>query len=395
LDKTKNILVITWWSFDDPLIQTYTLPYLRIIREILPEGSNIFLVTLEKKKRTAAAEKNIVHLPLDYHSPGIVAGWKWIRNILSLRKLIKQKNIAYIHTWCTPAGMIGYLLSKMTGKPLVLDSFEPHAEAMVENGSWKKDSFSFKILFRYERKQALHARQIIAAASGMEEYAERKYGLTGKKFFIKPACVDLDQQITRKDPELIKRLGWENKIIGVYAGKFGGIYLEKEVFELFKCAADKWGANFRALILSSHSKEDIQLLAEQAGLPAGHIYHTFVDPGEIFRYIGLADFAITPVKPVPTKRYCTPVKDGEYWAMGLPVIITKNISDDSRIIQEQKIGSILATLDREGYDRSLSEIEELLKEKDLKQRIREVAIKYRSFDIAKSIYKEIYGGTEQ
>ena len=45
----------------------------------------------------------------------------------------------------------------------------------------------------------------------------------------------------------------------------------------------------------------------------------------------------TPVKPVPTKRYCTPVKDGEYWALGLPVIITEGISDDSGIIRENGI----------------------------------------------------------
>ena len=54
----------------------------------------------------------------------------------------------------------------------------------------------------------------------------------------------------------------------------------------------------------------------------------FVPYNQITDYYQIADFAINPVKPVPSKRYCTSIKDGEYWGMGLPVVITKNISDD-------------------------------------------------------------------
>ena len=35
--------------------------------------------------------------------------------------------------WCMTAGSLGYILSKTSGKNLVIDSYEPHAEAMVEN----------------------------------------------------------------------------------------------------------------------------------------------------------------------------------------------------------------------------------------------------------------------
>ena len=43
----RHLLVLTYWRFDDALMQTYTLPYVHILLEALPPGSSIHLVTLE------------------------------------------------------------------------------------------------------------------------------------------------------------------------------------------------------------------------------------------------------------------------------------------------------------------------------------------------------------
>jgi hypothetical protein len=46
--KPKKLLVLTYWDFNDALIQTYTLPYLYIISKYIPENSTIYLLTLNK-----------------------------------------------------------------------------------------------------------------------------------------------------------------------------------------------------------------------------------------------------------------------------------------------------------------------------------------------------------
>ncbi len=48
--KPKNILVLTYWSYRDALVQTYTLPYVRLIKQQLPAQSEIYLVTLEQSQ---------------------------------------------------------------------------------------------------------------------------------------------------------------------------------------------------------------------------------------------------------------------------------------------------------------------------------------------------------
>lgn len=392
-------MVVTYWSYNDALVQAYTLPYLHIINKILPSGSKIYLVTLEKNPGNYPEQmdtgNNIINIRLNYVPFSGKAALQWIKKIWFLRKFIRKNEIDTIHAWCTPAGMIAYILAKSTKKTLIIDSYEPHAEAMVENGDWKKDSRAYRLLFKYERKMSHYASHLIAATHGMENYAREKYGISKSIPFVKPACVDLNQfnLSLRKDPSLLKELQFEGKIIGVYAGKFGGIYLREEFFEWLKTAIDHWGDKFRLLLLTAHSDSEIKEMADPFDIDQRFIVRKFVPHTEVPRYLGLADFAITPVKPVPTKRFCTPIKDGEYWAMGLPVIITKNISDDSQIIDENNAGFVLNELNQTNYKSSVAHIDQLIqqtKSNDLVSRIRPLAEKYRNYTIAEAIYKTIY-----
>ncbi|MBA3679829.1 MAG: glycosyltransferase [Bacteroidetes bacterium] len=394
MSTTRNILVITYWSFSDALIQTYTLPYLKIISKLLPANGKIYLVTLEKENhgKQLEIEPGLINIRYKYSAFGLSASLSWMKNIFLLKKIIRKNSIDTIHTFCTPAGMIGYILSILTSKPLILDSYEPHAEAMVENGEWQKDSISFKLLFGFEKKQSAHAKKIIGTTKQMKEYALKKYGITLNDFFVKPACVDLEKfnLSFKKDPSLVSELNLQNKIVCVYAGKFGGIYLKEEVFEFYKACYQFWKDDFVALLLTNHPLEEINALLLQYGLPKKNCRILFVPHAQVNKYIGLGDFAITPVKPVPTKKYCTPIKDGEYWAMGLPVVIPANISTDSEIIEKNNIGYVLKELTYPEYEIAVKKIDALLKDKMLSEKIRKIAEEERNFSIAKAVYTIIY-----
>lgn len=395
MKKTKNILVLTYWGFSDALIQTYTLPYLKQIAGQLSPESKIYLVTLEKENKHQIIEiegSNIINVRYKYSAFGLAASFEWLKNIISLKKIIKKNNIGFIHAFCTPAGMIGYLLSKLSGKPLILDSYEPHAESMVENGEWKINSLSYKILFHFEKKQTQRASTIIGTTQGMRNYALEKYNVKIQNFYVKPACVDLVtfNLDARKNVQLVDELHLNDKIVCVYAGKFGGIYLKEEVFEFYKACYLKWKEDFVALLLTSHPEEEINTLISQYNLPKSIFRIIFVPHAHIHKYIGLGDFAITPVKPVNTKKYCTPIKDGEYWALGLPVVITKNISIDSDIIRSNNIGYVISETNVDEYEKAIEKISTLLKDKTLALKIREVAEKERNYSISENIYHSIY-----
>ena len=114
---------------------------------------------------------------------------------------------------------------------------------------------------------------------------------------------------------------------------------------------------------------------------------------EIPKYLSLGDFGINPQVPVPSKLYGSPIKNGEYWAMGLPVVISPNISDDSDIILQNEIGVVTNLKQIEAMAGAVHQMDQLLKNNSrefLQGKIFGIAKKYRSFDIARKIYPVIY-----
>lgn len=398
------ILVLTYWSYKDALIQTYTLPYVKQMADI--SKSKVFLVCLEHAHIATTKEQqqeinnelasfNVSVIFFRYHRFGIKQLLSWAWYILRLLGTIFSKRIQYIHGWGASGGSIGYLLSMLTGRKLVLDSYEPHAESMVENGTWRKSSVAFRILSWLEKKQSQRASYFIAAASGMKGYAKKTYDIAipDERFFVKPACVDLVKfSLQPKDESLIAEYALKDKIVCVYAGKLGGIYLNEEVFDFLAVCYEVWGDSFRFLMLTNATREEVLAQINRVGIPQEIVLQKFVWHADVAKHLALADFALNPVKPVSTKRYCTPIKDGEYWAMGLPVVITPNISDDSAIIQNNNIGYVFQELTKEQYSKSIACIQQLLQEdrEQLQLRIRTIAEQYRSFTIAEKIYTAIY-----
>lgn len=404
--KKSNILILTYWSYKDALIQTYTLPYVKIIRNIIPNSARIILFTYEfryfkmsRKEWTEALKCNLNNgieiKKSTYRNFGVLAIFLNLMTLLRLWFLIVFNNIKTIHVFGSPAGAIAWFLKISTGVKLIIDSYEPHAENMVENGEWNSNSLAFRMLFRLEKKQSRSASAVIATTSGMRDYAKEKYQVTFKKFYVKPSCVDLDLFNPDKFNKAEERKKWnikDDSIVGVYIGKFGGIYLEDEFFGLIKASQVFWKEKGIIFICTNRETEWInKKISEFAINEKQIIVIPYVPHERIPAILSIADYGINPVKPLPTKRFCTSIKDGEYWAMGLPVIITPDISDDSFIIKEQNIGSVLAGFDEEDYKNSIIEIDTILKNNDdMKYKIRKCAEKYRNINIAQIIYNDLY-----
>lgn len=396
--KPKNILVITYWSFDNALIQTYTLPYIKQISHY-NNGGKIYLFCLAQRQLNSTDYKNqiselkkerIFLLNFSYSNFGFLMIVKLALVIKYLIFFSYIKNIHSIHAWCTPGGAIGYIVSVITRKKLILDSFEPHAETMVEGNTWRKNSLAYRLLFKLEKLQLKRASEVICTTKSMIKHSQETYLITKPRYFVKPACVNLELfNITSDYNYLKKELNLKENVC-VYAGKFGGIYLEQEVFDFFKVALDYWEGDFSVLLLTSHSDEEIKNYCELANLPQDTIVKKFVPHHQVPAYLSLGTFGFCPVKPLPSKEFCTPIKNGEYWAMGLPVVITKNISNDSEIIEKNNAGYVLKALTKDEYIIAVKKIESLKDLPNIRETIRLIAIKERNFTLSDLIYKTIY-----
>ncbi|MBO9573710.1 MAG: hypothetical protein J7497_16095 [Chitinophagaceae bacterium] len=57
--EIKNILVITTWGYKSGLVQSSTLPYLKLIHEIIP-SARLYLVTQEQENNLIREEEKEV-----------------------------------------------------------------------------------------------------------------------------------------------------------------------------------------------------------------------------------------------------------------------------------------------------------------------------------------------
>jgi len=406
--KTK-ILVLTFWGYKEPLIANFTLPYLKILHEVVP-SAELFLVTLEKPNQrlgaddikkinsSLAANYNASLLSFKYMRFGVMAMFQWAARICRLVFFVRKKKITHIHAFCTPAGALGYLLKQFCKAEFIIESFEPHAESMVESGVWTKKSLSFKILFWLEKKQARSADCLIYLTAAMENYVKEKYQFVPRKTFVKASCIDVTKfsdPLFIKNTSYLHRLGLEQKVVGLYAGKLGGLYLEKEIFKAIKAGYELWGKKFKMLILGNSDPEFIEQEALQLGIPNETIIALFVKNEELPYYMGAGDFALTFVKPIPSKRYCSPIKDSEYWTLGLPIIIPSGISDDAGIVHSYHSGYVLSELSMKEYENAMRWVDQFLsseKKEEVKNRMRRLASETRSMEKVKEVYLSVYRG---
>jgi len=309
----KSILVVTEWGYEEGLIQSYTLPYLKIIHNINP-SLNIYLITQEKKGFEKNQERlqnireelrhyNIVLLPEKYFPAGFAKYFLSVMRFLKHVYIIFFKGVKYIHTFCTPAGSYGYILSKFTGRKLVVDSYEPHAEYMVEWGVWNDHEFAFKMLNSLEKKQAQRAHHLIATTPTMVAHTQKRFGIEIKNWDVKPACVDLERfsYDENKSKQIRKELGIEDKIVCAYAGKFGDFYLKEEVFDFYRVAFDYWKEQFHVLLLSDLLPEELDDYCRQFCLSREN-FTLINSPHHLVPvYLSAADFGLSPYRP------CRPV----------------------------------------------------------------------------------------
>ncbi|HEY4651975.1 MAG TPA: hypothetical protein VIG72_11210, partial [Pontibacter sp.] len=101
------------------------------------------------------------------------------------------------------------------------------------------------------------------------------------------------------------------------------------------------------------------------------------------------------IKPYPSARYCSPVKIGEYWASGLPVLLTEGVGDDSDIIKNEGGGALFNLQEPESVKRAIWQIQAILQDPTHRQEIPKLAIKYRSPDKIREAYEYFFNQLQQ
>lgn len=387
-----NILFLVYWGFNDGLTTATVMPHIRIL-ENNEKIDDIILCTIERDQmlNERRLDDKVLHIPWISSHRSRDKIRDFVHFPRKIAQIIREKEIGFVFCRGTPAGAIGYLAHCKTGIDYAVESFEPHGDYMVESGVWSRWGLKYLLQSYWEKKQIETARFIMPVARHYYDHLINK-GVDSSKLFLMPCAVDLAMFAFNSKSRISVRsaLGLDvDAAVGVYVGKFGGMYYDEEAFEIFALAR-KYLDKFHLIILSPDNPSSVKSKLLRAGYLSDQFHIKNVPHSEVPLYLSASDFAFATYKPGNSKKYLSPIKVGEYWAAGLPVLLTEGIGDDAAVIANLNIGSVFSSSKRD-LEKAYLNLRQILTHGRgaTNMRIQPVAERYRSFTCNERVYNNI------
>lgn len=394
-----RILFLSYWGLDDPLTISTVFPHLQLLQQ-RSDVESILLVTIERTGITPAfapafSTEKLTFAPL-VSVPGrnvlLTKTDDFLRFPQQLVKLATDHRSDFLLARGAPAGALAYLVWKRNKLPFYVESFEPHADYMLESGVWK--SYDPRYLFQryWEGKQKQLAQGLLPVAENYRQQLIRE-GVAANKIVTVPCSVNVaafgyDEASCRR---VRQQVGFApDAPVGIYVGKFGDIYYDAEAFDLFRATADHFGPAFRLIILTPNAQREVMAKLARVGFTEAQVFVTKAPHADVPGYLSAADFAFAPIKPAPCRLFCSPIKVGEYWAAGLPVLLTEGVGDDSAIIKQEGGGAVFNLEQPASVPAAIGHIAKLLQTSNYRQQAVALAQRHRSLERARQAYAHFF-----
>lgn len=390
-----KILYISYWSLSDPLTASAIFPYFPLMVE--EHGADVVFYTFETSRDRLAElpfEMNgVEHRALHQRKLGSTLASKVELVLRGRRRLIAEAHSGkydLVFAKGSMAGTFAHMVHKATGLPYVVESYEPHSEYMAECGVWPRGGLRFRFFAHYEREQIKHAHRIITVTHNHRNDLIAQ-GMDPARVSVIPSITDLRTFAFDPTARSAKRaeLGIAHGVlVGIYVGKFGGLYFDREAFVLFKQAMDHFNG-MHIIVLSPMDHDHIRARATEAGIDLNRFHVTSAQHRDVPAYLSAADIAFSPIKPAPVKLYQCPVKNGEYWANGLPILMTDRVADDHRLLRQGIGGSVFGPA-LEDLGEAFRTVGSILADPDHRHTLAGLARQYKSLDLARAVYADLF-----
>ena len=394
-----RIFYISYWGVSEGLTVSTVFPNLKILSND-DRVDAIDFFTVERIEDANFKDKfkpidKVTHHPIFSKNLGFflftkIADWLRIRNSVNTKAKKLKPDLVICRG--AMAGAFGTMLFKKFGIPFVVESFEPHADYMQESGVWKKNGLRYLLQKKTESEIKKYAKFLITVSHNYYGHLQKLESISADRLKMVPCIVNSSQFAfdNNERNHVRKKLGISDEVkVGIYLGKFGSIYYDKEAFEVFK-AAEQYFDSFFLILLSPTDKQELLEKLKEVHFPLEKVWIGIVPHNEVPSYLSASDFAFSTIKPADCRRFCSPVKDGEYWANGLPILLPDLVGDDSDIIKTEGGGAIIDVTDNQSLEKAFCAVEQIV-QKGIAGRdeIAMLAIKHRNPEIAVKVYKEI------
>lgn len=395
--RTPRVLYIVYWGAAEPLGQSLVLP---AVKRLAALGADVTLVTFEKpadaanrdemaRIRRLLQESDVRWVPLGYHkrpkwpatAADIIRGW--IQGIVE--RMRHRPDIIHARTFI--GGLIGLALAPAIGAKLIYHNEGFYPDEQVDGGVWTANSVPHRLAKSLEQRMYARADGIIAMSHRGKHVIESLPAVARNRtpVIVVPSCVDLGRfrwNGSRPDvPPVSLRL--------VYIGSVGARYLLDRI--------GRFAAVVFRDVLPGHlrilTKADLGLVRSMlavGGLSAEHWSVESVPHAAMPEQLAQQHAGLFFLAQGLSEHGCSPTKIGEYWAMGLPVITTPNVSDTDEIIARRRVGVIVHEHTDAAYRHAGDQLLLLLNDPELPARCRQAAEAHYALEPACQRQMDLY-----
>ena len=379
-EPKPRVLYVVYWGAAEPLGRSLVLP---AVKELASLGADLTLVTFEKpvdfKQRDVMAgikgsldECDVRWVPLRYHKrPKLPAtAFDFAHGVARSIASALGARPDIIHARTFIGGLMGMALRPVIGAKLIYHNEGFYPDEQVDAGVWRAGSRPHRAAKSLENRMYSRADAIIALSNRAKEVIEKLEDVRRKATpVIKvPSCVDLDDfQTSMSSPP-----DGPDMLRFVYAGNIGGRYRFEEIARFVSAASRRMGRVHLRVLTAAEPKVASSIL-RASGLPEGSWSIDKVSREAIPAELARADVGFNFLEQGISEHGGSPTKIGEYWAAGLPVISTPNVSDTDEIIRRERVGVIVGNHSDDGHSRAIEELRALLLDPDLGHRCRKAA----------------------
>lgn len=322
----------------DPLGASQVLPYV----ERLAKDRPMSIVSFERQERMHPATMNvmrerllsqgIVWRRLTYRrQPSLFAKaldlWDGVRAVRGL--LTRQRSLIHAR---------GYVSMEIASRatrahPILFDIRGLQGEEYVDAGHWTTHDVRYLLLKTAERRFFRRAAGAVVLTKAIEPYVREKFAHLGRTppLEVIPSAVALDRfyfDQAERD-EVRNRLNLEDRLVFVYSGSLGSWYLADEMAGFVRAFADRVGRSVALLWLVNGDQADAERASLRARLTRAETRIATATASEMRPYLAAADVGLALIKACFSKRSSSPTKYGEYLAVGMPVVMTREVGDSA------------------------------------------------------------------
>ena len=395
-ETRPRVIYIVYWGAAEPLGQSLVLPAVKKLAQL---GANLTLVTFEKPADLASNDQmagirsdlrdyGISWIPLHYHKRPKVPATVFdvihgmARCVVS--GLSQKPDVIHARTFV--GGLMGLAVARLLRAKVVYHNEGFYPDEQVDGGVWKANSTPHRIAKYLEQRMYARADGIITMSHRGKRVIEIIPAVQRKEtsVIVVPSCVDLN----RFKPGLSKRVrGGDLRL--VYIGSVGGRYILDQAGRFAAIASREIGRTQ----LQVFTRQDPTLVASMlrnGGLSDDDWSSEAVLYSEMPARLAHQDAGLFFLSRGLSEHGCSPTKIGEYWAMGLPVVTTPNVSDTDDIIRRERVGVVLRGDSDDDFRRAAQELRELLDDRELATRCRRAAENHYALDPACERQFELY-----